>query len=149
MSLSTLQRVSSHLGLSITELLADPPERNGSPEPAEASVEIFEKCASAMTPVRRGADTLYQVLGSGKDHLIQPYVLTFLPDGGYASDQIGHPGEEFAYVVAGEVDLMLGEASYRLRQGDAIRFPAEVDHSFRNASSTGVAIVVGAATPPW
>ena len=76
-------------------------------------------------------------------------MLTFLPGGSYGSDRLGHPGEEFAYVVIGEVELLLGDEVHKLRQGDAIRFRTETPHSFRNASATGTALVVGAATPPW
>jgi hypothetical protein len=44
---------------------------------------------------------------------------------------------------------MVGEDVHHLRQGDGIRFRAEPQHSFRNASSSGIAVIVGAATPPW
>jgi transcriptional regulator with XRE-family HTH domain len=146
MSLASLQRVGAHFGLSITELLAAPPKSDGSAEPA---VEVFEGFAATPTAVQRGTGVLYQLLGSGKGHLLQPYLLSFMPGGGYASDPMGHAGEEFAYVVIGEVELLLGDEVHRLRQGDAIRFHTETPHSFRNASQSGIAVVVGAATPPW
>lgn len=146
MSLAALQRIAAQFDLSITDLLAAPPEANGAPP---ASAELFTDCAATPTAVRRGKGVLYQLLGTGKGHLLQPYLLTFLPGGDYGSDQLGHPGEEFAYVVLGEVELLLGEDVHALRQGDAIRFRTETPHSFRNASSTGVALVIGAATPPW
>lgn len=147
MSLSALQRVAAEFGLSITDLLAAPPEADGGS--TEASWETFPGCTTTPTPVRRGKGVLYQLLGSGSGHLLQPYVLTFLPDGSYSSDRIGHPGEEFTFVVMGEVELLLGDDVHKLRQGDAIRFRTETPHSFRNASATGIALVVGAATPPW
>lgn len=147
MSLSALQRIADQFDLPITELLAAPPEVDGAP--LEEGVEIFPDCLTTPTAVRRGKGALYQLLGTGKGHLLQPYVLTFLPGGGYGSDQLRHPGEEFAFVVLGEVELLLGKEVHKLRQGDAIRFRTETPHSFRNASSTGVALVIGAATPPW
>lgn len=150
MSLATLQRVGGEFDLSITELLALPSEGDRTPsEPRSARVETFEQCASETVPVRRGAGTLYHLLGGGKGHLLQPYILSFLPGGGFTADSIAHPGEEFAYVVVGEVEMLIGEDVHRLQQGDAIRFSTDVDHSFRNASSTGLAVVIGAATPPW
>jgi transcriptional regulator with XRE-family HTH domain len=148
MSLAALQRVANHFGLSITELLAAPPKTDGSSDETALLVELFEECAAMTVAVQRGDGTLYQLLGAGSGHLLQPYVLSFLPEG-YASDPIGHSGEEFAYVVVGAVDLLLSEEVHRLRQGDAVRFRTETPHSFRNASSSGIAVVVGAATPPW
>jgi transcriptional regulator with XRE-family HTH domain len=147
MSLSALQRIAAEFGLSITDLLAAPPETDDDGQTATS--ELFPDCAASHTAVRRGKGVLYQLLGTGTGHLLQPYVLTFLPGGGYGSDQLGHTGEEFAYVVIGEVELLLGDVAHTLRQGDAIRFRTETPHSFRNASPTGIAIVVGAATPPW
>jgi transcriptional regulator with XRE-family HTH domain len=149
MSLAALQRVANHFGLSITELLAAPPSTDGSSSEEETLVEVFEECASMRVAVQRGAGTLYQLLGAGSGHLLQPYMLSFLPGEGSASDPISHAGEEFAYVVVGAVDVLLSEEVHRLRQGDAIRFRTETPHSFRNASTSGIAVVVGAATPPW
>jgi uncharacterized cupin superfamily protein len=62
---------------------------------------------------------------------------------------IGHPGEEVAYVLHGQVELLIGSECHQLGQGDLIRFGAERPHAFRNRSSVGVAMVIGAATPPW
>jgi transcriptional regulator with XRE-family HTH domain len=151
MSLAALQRVGAHFGLSITDLLADTtPEQAGGPDPdALAPAEVFETPASTAPAVQRGEGTLYQLLGSGHHHALQPYLISFMPGGGYDLDSIGHAGEEFTYVLTGEIELILGDETYRLRQGDAIRFRTEAPHSFRNASQTGIAVIVGAATPPW
>jgi transcriptional regulator with XRE-family HTH domain len=149
MSLAALQRVAQQFDLSVTELLAPPPAPDGGADSNIAQYETFEAIASTRSAVKRGTGALYQLLGSGAGHLLQPYVLSFLPGGGYASDPIGHSGEEFAFVVIGEVELLLGDNVHRLRQGDGIRFLTETPHSFRNASETGIALVVGAATPPW
>jgi quercetin dioxygenase-like cupin family protein len=62
---------------------------------------------------------------------------------------IGHPGEEIAYVLHGQVELLIENECHDLRQGDLIRFRADRPHAFRNGSRVGVAAVIGAATPPW
>src|SRR5579872_400454 len=90
MSLAALQRVADHFGLSITDLLAAPPATDGPSDGSSVSVELFEQCASTTTAVQRGSGTFYQLLGAGRGHLVQPYVLSFLPGGGFASDPIGH-----------------------------------------------------------
>jgi len=143
-SLSRLQRVAAHFGLHITDLLA---ESDGNP--SHRRVEVVRNCSAHVQGVRRGSGVLYQLLGGGHGHAIQPYLLSFQPAGTYERDMIAHPGEEFAYVLQGEVELLIGSQQHRLQQGDAIRFRTELPHAFRNASSVGVAIVVGAATPPW
>jgi transcriptional regulator with XRE-family HTH domain len=143
-SLKRLQLVAEHFGLHITELLGEP----GLGSQADG-VEIIRNCAATVPGVRRGSGVLYQLLGSGRDHTIQPYLLSFQPGGGYDRDRIGHPGEEIAYVLHGQVELLIENECHALGQGDLIRFRADRPHAFRNASSVGVAAVVGAATPPW
>ncbi|HET6866371.1 MAG TPA: XRE family transcriptional regulator [Solirubrobacteraceae bacterium] len=143
-SLKRLQLVAEHFGLHITELLGEP-----APGSQADGVEIIRNCAATVPGVRRGSGVLYQLLGSGRDHTIQPYLLSFEPGGGYDRDRIGHPGEEIAYVLHGQVELLIENECHELSQGDLIRFRADRPHAFRNASSVGVAAVVGAATPPW
>ncbi|MBV9415624.1 MAG: helix-turn-helix transcriptional regulator [Solirubrobacterales bacterium] len=143
-SLRRLQLVAEHFGLHITELLGEP-----APSAGADGVEIIRNCAAAVPGVRRGTGVVYQLLGSGHDHTIQPYLLSFEPGGGYDRDMIGHPGEEFAYVLHGRVELMIADECHELSQGDVIRFQTDAPHAFRNASKVGVATVIGAATPPW
>jgi transcriptional regulator with XRE-family HTH domain len=145
-SLRRLQQVADHFGLHITDLLAEEESANGAGK--VAGCEVIRSVATAPG-VRRGQGVLYQLLGPSQDHALQAAVVTFEPGGGYADDKIGHPGEEFCYVVYGCVELLLGDDVHTLGQGDAVRFRAEVPHALRNPSSEGMAIVIGAATPPW
>jgi transcriptional regulator with XRE-family HTH domain len=144
-SLRRLQRVANHFGLHITDLLAESDRSNPNGRP----VEVFRNCATEVAGVQRGSGVLYQLIGRGHGHAIQPCLLSFEPGGGYGDDKISHPGEEFAYVLHGQVELLYGGKTYQLAQGDLVRFPTETPHAFRNASSVGVAVVLGAATPPW
>jgi transcriptional regulator with XRE-family HTH domain len=143
-SLKRLQLVAEHFGVQVTDLLGEPGTPSGS-----GGIEIIRNCAATVPGVRRGTGVLYQLLGSGYEHTIQPYLLSFEPGGGYDRDMIGHPGEEFAYVLHGRVELVLEDERHELSQGDLIRFRTGRPHAFRNASTVGVATVVGAATPPW
>jgi quercetin dioxygenase-like cupin family protein len=145
-SLRRLQQVADHFGLPITELLAEGESADGSG--GAAHCEVIRSVA-ASPGVRRGQGVHYQLLGSSRGHALQAAVVSFEPGGGYADDRIGHPGEEFCYVVYGCVELLVGDDVHALAQGDAVRFRAEVPHAMRNPSMDGMAVVIGAATPPW
>jgi quercetin dioxygenase-like cupin family protein len=138
--------VADHFGLHITELLAEGETGAGSGDAPDC--EVF-RAVSTARGVQRGHGVHYQLLGAGQGHAIQAAMISFEPGGGYEDDTISHPGEDFAYVVYGCVELLLGDEVYTLSQGDAARYRAEIPHALRNASSDGMAIVIGAATPPW
>jgi quercetin dioxygenase-like cupin family protein len=145
-SLKRLQQVANHFGLHVTDLLTEDDSTNGTGYAAKCEVM---RSVATIPGVRRGQGVRYQLLGSSQGHALQAAVVSFEPGGGYADDKIGHPGEEFCYVVYGCVELLLGDDVHTLAQGDAVRFRAEVPHALRNPSSDGMAIVIGAATPPW
>jgi quercetin dioxygenase-like cupin family protein len=144
-SLRRLQRVADHFGLRLTELLAEPESSNGSGGP----VEIIRDAPTHEPAVQRGKGVLYQLLGRPHGHALQPCLLTFEPGGTFEDDMIGHPGEELAYVLFGEIELLFGDEVHRLSQGDLARFGTETPHAYRNASTVGMAAMLGAATPPW
>ena len=143
-SLARLQLVAQHFGLPVTDLLSEPPDAG----PPASTPEVFRGGAYPKS-VPRGHGTGYQLLGAPAGHELQPYLLSFEPGGGFERDAIGHSGEEFAYVVFGQVELLHDGATIPLASGDGVRFRTEARHAFRNPSATGVAVVVGAATPPW
>jgi len=148
-SLRRLQRVAEHYGLHITDLLAGDEQGPVAGNSRPSDPEVIRSWGSSVRGVERGAGVLYQLMGHGHGHQLQPYLISFQPGASYRNDAIAHSGEEFAYVVLGEVELLLGEESYRLAQGDAIRFLPDKPHAFRNASTLGIAMIVGAASPPW
>jgi transcriptional regulator with XRE-family HTH domain len=148
-SLRRLQRVAEHYGLQVTDLLADDDEGPRAANGWPSGPEVIRSWGISVRGVERGAGVLYQLMGHGHGHQLQPYLISFQPGASYRDDAIAHSGEEFAYVVVGEVELLLGQESYRLAQGDAIRFSPAVPHAFRNASEIGIAMIIGAATPPW
>jgi transcriptional regulator with XRE-family HTH domain len=147
-SLQRLQQVANHFGLHITDLLALPGDETNGDEPRRKP-EVVQGWATEIAGVERGQGVVYQLLGHGHSHQIQPYLISFQPGASYRNDPIAHTGEEFAFVVIGKVELLLGDESYVLHQGDAIRFSTDTPHAFRNASEHGIAMLVGAATPPW
>jgi transcriptional regulator with XRE-family HTH domain len=144
-SLRRLQQVAAHFGLPLTDLLAEPEGPDGSAQ----GVEIIRDVSACQLAVRRGKGALYQLLGPPQGHMIQPCLLSFEPGGSYEDDMIAHSGEEFAYVLLGEIELFFGEEIHRLSQGELVRFRSETPHAYRNASKTGMAAAITATTPPW
>ena len=62
-------------------------------------------------------------------------------------DDEPHHGEEFGYVLKGEVELVLGAKRYKVKKDEAVHYKADVDHKLKNNSKVP-ASVLWVATPP-
>ena len=74
----------------------------------------------ACPAVQRGKGVLYQVLGRPQGHTIQAVPALVRAGRTFEDDMIAHPGEEFAYVLFGEIELLFGDEVHRLSQGDLV-----------------------------
>ena len=146
-SLKRLQQVAQHFDVVVSDLLG--PENNGIEVEEVPAVEVNRRGDTTSPTVRRGKGTYYRLMGRGNGHSIQAAAISFEPGGGYEGDAIGHEGEEFVYVVYGEIELLHGGEVYRLAAGDSARFTASAAHAYRNASQSDMAHIIGVATPPW
>ncbi|MGI9861761.1 cupin domain-containing protein [Moorella naiadis] len=71
-----------------------------------------------------------------------------LQPGGATNKPSCHQGEEFCYVLNGEVEICFDEKdTYLLKQGDIIYYPAHVPHRWRNNNEQWAVILI-ACTPP-
>jgi len=69
----------------------------------------------------------YFLLGKGKtDRHMEPFYIQIEPDG--AKEVSSHEGEEFIIVVSGEVELIYGQQTYRLKAGDSTYYNSVVPH---------------------
>jgi len=71
----------------------------------------------------------YESLGYGKkDRKMEPFVVTLTPPEVPHVDPNQHAGEEFIYVLEGEVSVKLGEHEDVLKPGDSIYYNANIPH---------------------
>ncbi len=71
----------------------------------------------------------YESLGYGKkDRKMEPFIVTLTPPEVPHVDPNQHAGEEFIYVLEGEVDIKLGEHEDVLKPGDSIYYNANIPH---------------------
>jgi uncharacterized cupin superfamily protein len=58
-----------------------------------------------------------------------------------------HEGEEFVYVLRGEVEIKVGEALHAMKRGDSLHFEASIPHHLRNPSAQKTELIVVLYTP--
>ncbi len=71
----------------------------------------------------------YESLGyAKKDRKMEPFVVTLTPQEVPEVDPNQHAGEEFIFVLEGEVEIKLGEHTDVLQPGDSIYYDAQIPH---------------------
>lgn len=77
---------------------------------------------------------------------IVPYLLTCQP-GAARGPLPRHPGEEFGFVLQGQLTVTVGEEVFLLQAGDSIHFQAAQPHAWRNEEREEC-VVLWAISPP-
>ncbi len=91
------------------------------------------------------ADVVYARLGHSFDgRLLEPLFVTYPPS--YRSEFSSHDGEEFYYVLNGQLAVNLDGETYKLNEGDSIHFKSDRRHQLANLSEVPVQVV--AVTTP-
>lgn len=97
--------------------------------------------------VRRGKGTrLKALIPSARGNLLSGYINDIEPGGG-SEGVIRHEGEEFGYILDGEIELTVDKHKYQLRVGDSFYFRSERPHSYVN-NRKKMARVLWLNTPP-
>ena len=91
-----------------------------------------EKVATRVAS-KSGADYGYEYtsLGSEKrERVMEPFIITINPpsDATEMEKPSTHAGEEFVYVLEGELEIQLQDESFLLQPGDSIYYDASVPH---------------------
>nr|WP_277997033.1 cupin domain-containing protein [Moorella humiferrea] len=79
-------------------------------------------------------DLIEEFLTQGRNFQMEPAIITVPPkaDSGRA---ITHPGEEFIFILKGELRYILeGVNDYDLKEGDCLYYPCTIPHRWHNPS---------------
>lgn len=99
-----------------------------------------ERPLIALDPLRRGEGiSLERVIPYSPGHLLQCNIHHIEADGESAGP-IQHAGEEVGYILAGEIELMVGERTFQLARGDSFVFKSELPHWYRNTGTERASI---------
>ena len=88
----------------------------------------------------------YRLLSQRASGLLLEPMLTSIAPGGVIGEMEAHKGEEFAYVLQGELSYTVDGVEYRLRAGDSLHLLSSIPHSLYNDTDE-TAVVVSVVTP--
>ena len=92
-----------------------------------------------------GAGVRMELLAWGNT-VMEPHLFRVAPDAG-SGDSYTHEGEEFIYVMRGELKIMLNDEEYHLKPGDSFYFESATPHRWKNPGRKET-LVLWINTPP-
>jgi len=81
-----------------------------------------------------------------KKHM-KAFLVTIDPRQDHKMVDYRHEGEEFVYVLTGEVEIIVGEDQYRLRKDETLHFDSGTAHKLRNLTDEEAHLLVVIYTP--
>lgn len=78
---------------------------------------------------------------------MEPFIVDINPATGSDFTQSSHEGEEFIYVLAGQVEINYGKTVYTLSEGDSIYYDSVVDHHVHSANESPAKILAVVYAP--
>ena len=141
-SLTPLTKMARALGVRLGTFLDDAPQigpvvvREGKPD----NVYYF----SGREDVTNNTGLEYHALGAGKiDRNIDPFIIDVdIEDEEY--ELSSHEGEEFIYVLDGEIEVVYGKDSFIIGKGDSIFYDSVVPHHLHsNGQPSKILLEIG------
>lgn len=123
--------------------LADVMHRSGSPR---ARTGRLTRPGKRPRVTNRFSHVTIEQLANG-DIQMEPQLFLVEPGGG-SEGAYTHPGEEFIYVLAGTIEVLLDERErYRVKEGDCLYYPSTLPHAWHNPGRSA-ARLLWVNTPP-
>lgn len=116
-------------------------------------LDFFDAAGSSSSQVRprerkvleAGPGVRMELLAWGNT-VMEPHLFRVAPDAG-SGDSYAHEGEEFLYILRGELAITVRDEQYRLKAGDSFYFESATPHHWKNPGRAE-AWVLWVNTPP-
>ena len=124
-SVAALVKIAKALGTNISNLL----EQNGW---VNAIITSRQKALENLTSTDKGY-AIYPYASEYHEKKIQPFLFV-ARKGEVIPHELSHEGEEFIYVIKGQMKMQVGEISYLLSGGDSLYFNSVQKHGIMPVS---------------
>jgi transcriptional regulator with XRE-family HTH domain len=134
-SLSSIARISDALGVPLAQIFEH-----------EAAPALVRRRDRPRAAGRSASES--HLLSSRDEARFQAIESVVAPGAGAGDELTSLPGEvEFVYVLAGTLELQVGDETHLLGEGDALTYPLGKPHTWRNPSATEPLRVLWVAVP--
>ena len=125
-SVSTLYKLSSALGVSITAFFGVERERK--------QVVFIKNNERTRLSFTRG---VFEALGGEQfTGRVEPFMLTMESGAASGPHDIVHSGHEFVFCLRGQLEYIVEKQTFRLQAGDSLLFASKLRHRWKNPANT-------------
>jgi len=135
-SIASLTDMLQNLGSSLAEFFAGDDEE----QVVFTQADMFDK--------ENGGYTVRWLVPSSQKHAMEP-ILTVLKAGAATEKDLPHDGEEFGYVLTGEISVTVGKRTYLASATDAFYFKADKAHYIKNEGKKDAKILWVSCPPSF
>jgi transcriptional regulator with XRE-family HTH domain len=125
-SLTPLTKIARVLGVRMGTFLDDV-EKVGPVLNRKGQIQQTVRFAGGFQPAKGELDFHALALDKAGRHM-EPFLIDVLPASDKDYEKSSHEGEEFLYVLSGEIELLYGKDGYVLAEGDSIYYDSIVAH---------------------
>jgi transcriptional regulator with XRE-family HTH domain len=145
-SLTPLIRIAKALGVRLGTFLDDIPQTGPVMVKSGKSEHVIHFSGKEDHPDTSALD--FYALASGKaDRHMEPFIIDVHPHETEKYKLASHEGEEFIYVMDGEIEILYGQDSYLLSKGDSIYYDSVVPHDLHAYGGEDAKILAVVYTP--
>jgi len=139
-SLQTLERIANALGVSLSKFFQIEPH-------ARSEDNVVVRSGERRIINLKDSRRKYHVLSPSPYYSDIEFLLCEFPrhQDGDKIDYFQHDGEEYFYVVCGEITLVVGEDTYELREDDSGCFKSNIRHYYINDHDETAKVLVAAS----
>ncbi len=134
-ALTSLSNVAKALGVELSSFFPAEEEEQNEAEETKQRVSPLPYVNRANDAAKLSiilSQRIYKMLSPRIPGLVLEPIFVTVQPGDTMDEPYGHEGEEFAYVLSGELVFIVDGIEYRLGPGDSIHFRSTVSHAMRN-----------------
>jgi transcriptional regulator with XRE-family HTH domain len=131
-SLTPLIKIARALGVRLGTFLDDMPQSGPVIVRAGRSEKVVRFSGKTEKP-KESALEFYSLASDKADRHMEPFIIDIHPSPDESHQLSSHEGEEFIYVLSGEIEIFYGKDVQRLSAGDSIYYDSIVPHDVHAA----------------
>jgi len=145
-SLTPLIKIARALGVRLGTFLDDAPQTGPIMVKKGESEQVIHFSGKEDHPNASALD--FYPLASGKaDRHMEPFIIDVHPPESTEYKLSSHEGEEFVYVMDGEIEILYGQDKYLVSKGDSIYYDSIVPHDLHAYGGKDAKILAVVYTP--